>query len=91
MLELISGPVKTFPRGPMLPLVICKEKNHLSSFVVSNGYPFPFPQRLTKTEYQLPARDTFTEFLFDCRLLMTAAAFLSRIHHGSFKSCYKLS
>ena len=31
------------------PSVISEEKKHLSSVLVSNGYPFPFLQKLTKT------------------------------------------
>ena len=31
------------------PSVISKEKKHLSSVLVSNGYPFSFSQKLTKT------------------------------------------
>ena len=31
------------------PSVISKEKKHLSSFLVSNGYPFSFLQKITKT------------------------------------------
>ena len=31
------------------PSVISKEKKHLSSLLVSNGYPFSFLQKLTKT------------------------------------------
>ena len=44
------------------PSVISEEKKHLSSVLVSNGYPFPFLQKLTKTGKPHNSAETANEF-----------------------------
>ena len=44
------------------PSVISKEKKHLSSVLVSNGYPFSFLQKLTKTKKPNTVAEPTTEF-----------------------------
>ncbi|KAL9962577.1 hypothetical protein ACROYT_G031688 [Oculina patagonica] len=44
------------------PSVISKEKKHLSSVLVSNGYPFSFLQKITKTRKPSTSAEPTTEF-----------------------------
>ena len=44
------------------PSVISKEKKHLSSVLVSNGYPFSFLQKITKTRKPNTNAEPATEF-----------------------------
>ena len=46
------------------PSVICKEKKHLSSVLVSNGYPLSFLQKLTKTRKPNASAEPATDFKF---------------------------
>jgi len=44
------------------PSVIFKEKKHLSSVLVSNGYPLSFLQKITKTRKRNSSTEPTTEF-----------------------------
>ena len=44
------------------PTVISEEKKHLSSVLVSNGYPSSFVQKLTRTKKTAPRVEPETEF-----------------------------
>ena len=43
------------------PLVISQEKKHLSSVLVSNGYPFLFVKNITKTKKQTATKEPAPE------------------------------